>query len=952
MKKSVLLFVFFSLFNLSSFSQNALFDWAKRIGGTGIDVANDNAVDASGNVYYTGYFNGTVNFNPGGAYNLTSAGQNDIFVSKLDASGNFVWAFKLGSTTNDVGYSIALDASNNVYVTGSFRGTVNFNPAGTFNLTAAGSDDIFIAKYDATGAFLWAKRIGGTSVDVAYSIAVDASANVYTTGYYIGTVNFNPGGTFNMTSNSSSADMFVSKLDAAGNFVMAKSTSGAMTEIGYGIAVDASSNIYVTGFFEDVVDFDPNAGTATFVSVGMEDMFLLKLTSVGNYSWAKAVGGMQNDEGASVVADASGNVYCAGRFDASVSFGATNFTTYGINDAFVTKLDASGAFLWAKQFGSTAGDAAYAVTLDGSGNVYTTGYFSGTVDFNPNAGTNNLTSYGSADVYISKLDNSGNYVWAKQMGGTGFDSGSSLNVISSGHVYTVGSFNGTSNFSTEGTFNLTSAGSNDIFVQRLKPCVNTSHTMNVTACLSYTLNAQTYTTSGTYVQNLINAGGCDSTLTINLRISNMASSIASQTNVNCFGAASGSASVTATGGILPYSYSWTPSGGTAATASGLTAGSYTCTITDSIGCIKTQIVTITQPAQALGVTVSTTNASCMANGSATANPTGGTTPYSYSWTSGDITQTAPGLMAGTYTVTVTDYNGCTALANGTITNSIQPAAPDICMVTVDGQSINNIIYWDRTLYPTADSFVVFREVSTAIYKRIGAVSVDSVAQYIDTARSVGPANGDPNVGSYRYKLQVRDTCGNYSPLSLYHNTIYIIDAGLGQFTWSIPYTIEGGANPVANYILLCDTANVDVWSPVATVSGTQSSATDPGFVNHSAIANWRVKTAWSITCDPTRATINTTRSNIKRGMVTNITEVLNNVISLYPNPATGIVTIQMPQFKQPSSIVIYNAVGQEVNRINTSQMMQEINISEFAPGIYTVAVQTQAGQVFKKLVIQ
>jgi hypothetical protein len=426
---------------------------------------------------------------------------------------------------------------------------------------------------------------------------------------------------------------------------------------------------------------------------------------------------------------------------------------------------------------------------------------------------------------------------------------------------------------------MVSAGNSDAFVLKLKPCINTFGTINPTACLSYTLNSQTYTTTGTYTQNLTNAAGCDSTLTINLRISNMSTSIASQTNATCIGGNQGSATINANGGILPYSYSWTPSGGTTATATNLGANTYTCTVTDSIGCTKPQIVTITQPTQ---------------------------------------TQ-----------------------------------IPDICMVTTDAQSVNNIVYWDRTLYPQADSFVVYREVSTNIYLRIGAVSIDSISEFIDTTRSVGPANGDPNVGSYRYKLQLLDTCGNYSTMSPYHNTIYIIDAGLGQFTWSIPYTIEGGGNPVANYVLLCDTANIDFWTPVSTVAGTQSSAVDPGFSNHAVIANWRVKTAWSITCDPTRATINTTRSNIKRGsMVTGINEFLTNNVIIYPNPASNYFTIQQPQFIKASTISIYNALGELVYQTSTSNLSETIATENFAKGIYTINIQTQVGNVFKKLIIQ
>ena len=142
-------------------------NFAGQFGGTSNDYGNSIAVDASGNIYTTGYFAGTVDFDPSaGTYNLTSAGGNDIFISKLDASGNFVWAKQLGGTNDEKGNSIVVDASGNIYTTGNFAGTVDFDPgAGTFGLASTGNYDIFISKLDASGYFVWAKKMGGTSSD-------------------------------------------------------------------------------------------------------------------------------------------------------------------------------------------------------------------------------------------------------------------------------------------------------------------------------------------------------------------------------------------------------------------------------------------------------------------------------------------------------------------------------------------------------------------------------------------------------------------------------------------------------------------------------------------------------------------------------------------------------------------------------------------------------------------
>ena len=444
-------------------------------GGASSDQGNSIAVDSSGNLYTTGYFEGTVDFDPGaGTSNLTSAGGSDVFVSKLDSSGNFVWAKSFGGTSSDIGNSIAVDSSGNVYTTGFFEGTVDFDPgAGTSNLTSAGDSDVFVSKLNSSGNFVWAKGLGGTSSDFGFSIAVDSSGNVYTTGSFAGTADFDPGaGTTTLTS-AGNVDVFVSKLNSSGNFVWAKGLGGASFDSGNSIAVDSSGNLYTTGYFEGTVDFDSGAGTNNLTSAGGADVFVSKLDSSGNFVWAKSFGGTSSDIGQSIAVDSSGNVYTTGYFQGTADFdpgtGTTTLTSAGNVDVFVSKLNSSGNFVWAKGFGGDAFDYGNSIAVDSSGNLYTTGYFQGTVDFDPGTETSTLTSAGNVDVFVSKLNSSGNFVWAKSFGGTSLDLGTSIAVDSTGgNIYTTGTFGGTVDFDPgAGTSNLTSAGSYDVFVLKL-----------------------------------------------------------------------------------------------------------------------------------------------------------------------------------------------------------------------------------------------------------------------------------------------------------------------------------------------------------------------------------------------------------------------------------------------------------------------------------------------------
>ncbi len=463
-----------AFFGLSNNANAQALQWAKAMGGSSSDFSICIALDGSGNVYTTGYFGGLADFDPGaGVANLTSAGSTDIFISKLDASGNFVWANAMGGIGDDGGYSIALDGSGNVYTTGLFRGTADFDPgAGLANLTSSGTYDIFISKLDASGNFVWAKAMGGVVDDWGYSIALDGSGNVYTTGHFRGTADFDPGaGVANLTS-AGSDNIFISKLDASGNFVWAKAMGGAYDDVGYSIAFDGSGNVYTTGCFGGTVDFDPGAGVFNLTSSGLCDIFVSKLDASGNFVWAKTIGGLGEDGGNSIALDGTGNVYTTGYFLGTADFdpgaGVANLTSSAnSSDIFISKLDAFGNFVWANAMGGTSYDYGRSIALDGSGNVYTTGYFAGLADFDPAAGVANLTSAGINDIFISKLDASGNFVWANAMGGISDDLCHSIALDGSGNVYTTGYFLGTADFDPgAGVANLTSAGGLDIFVAK------------------------------------------------------------------------------------------------------------------------------------------------------------------------------------------------------------------------------------------------------------------------------------------------------------------------------------------------------------------------------------------------------------------------------------------------------------------------------------------------------
>ena len=334
--------------------------------------------------------------------------RTDVNAGLVGAAPWFGFAAKAGAISGDHGPNVATDATGNVYVAGYFAGAVDFDAGpSVYKLTSTGVYDAFVVKYSPAGALLWARAIGGTGIDYAYGIAVDSGGSVYTTGSFQGTADFDPGvGTTNLTG-AGSDDIFVSKLNAAGDFAWARALGGTGTDVAYGIAVDSGGSVYTTGSFQGTADFDPGPGTTNLTGAGYSDIFVSKLDASGNFVWACAMGGGGTDVAYGIAVDSGGNAYTTGSFSGTVDFdpggGWTNLTSAGGADVFVSKLNAAGNFAWARKMGGTESDIAYGIAVDSGGSVYTTGCFGGTADFDPGTGTFNLTSAGVNDIFVSKV---------------------------------------------------------------------------------------------------------------------------------------------------------------------------------------------------------------------------------------------------------------------------------------------------------------------------------------------------------------------------------------------------------------------------------------------------------------------------------------------------------------------------------------------------------------------
>ncbi|MBX2903562.1 MAG: immunoglobulin domain-containing protein [Chitinophagales bacterium] len=392
--------------------------WAKSIGGAGIDIGKGIAVDANGNVIVCGYFNSTADFDPGaGTFYLTSVGNNDAFVLKLDANGNFLWATGVGSTGNDVANDVTTDASGNVYYSGSFTGNCDFDPgAGVYVQASPSGENAFVSKLTSAGAFVWEVPVDGFAICRAVALTTSGT-DLVVGGTFTGTGDFDPNGTFNIASASAGVKPWVWKItQAAGALVWAKafgSTSTTNDEI-RDLDVDASGNIYTTGYFRNVCDFDPDAGTANMLAASSFSGFVQKLNSSGAYQWAGQFASSNTSGCFSVDVDASGNLLVGGnhlgKTDLIMSSDTFFITSNGgvSNCGFYAKLNSSGGLLSGGTLNDNFGQGAivYGVAMSTNGTMVMGGTYLNQLDYNPTSALQQITNPNPSFLhcFIVKMD--------------------------------------------------------------------------------------------------------------------------------------------------------------------------------------------------------------------------------------------------------------------------------------------------------------------------------------------------------------------------------------------------------------------------------------------------------------------------------------------------------------------------------------------------------------------
>ncbi|MBK6835488.1 MAG: gliding motility-associated C-terminal domain-containing protein [Bacteroidetes bacterium] len=372
------------------------------------------------------------------------------------------WSRGSGGNNVDEALDVTKDNLGNIISVGYFTNTAQFTSTFSLVSTSQGVPDVFIQKTSSTGAFLWAVKAGGNGSDRATAVKVDANGDIYITGFYYGTANF---GSITLNSVNGSQDVFIAKLNSGGVFQWAVSAGGNLGEYSYGLALDQSNNVFITGQFEGNSTF----GSQTLISqvnpqtnLPSFDIFTAKYNSSGAFQWVRQGKAEYNDRGMDLVCDNTGNVYVTGQFSDTITFQNT-YNNNVMNAVFIIKYNSSGQEVWFRKAAGSFG-IGYSIALYNNQDLYVSGDYKGTMTFfgTPN---NILTDTYTNRIFLAKYTTSGNFVWAQSDASDNYLSARAIALASNGDVYIAGEFgcvmNEYSNLYGEGIFN--SVGFSDIF---------------------------------------------------------------------------------------------------------------------------------------------------------------------------------------------------------------------------------------------------------------------------------------------------------------------------------------------------------------------------------------------------------------------------------------------------------------------------------------------------------
>jgi hypothetical protein len=861
--------------------------WSKSINASNINtelLITNTTKDTAGNIYNIGTFSGTADFDPSSSVFVMSGNLNgsDMFIQKLNNSGNLVWAKKIGGSNAILSATkIKTDHLDNVIIVGTFDDTVDFNPSPTTNnIINKGPVDAFILKLDPLGNFIWAKTIGSpTTTMECNDIYIDNINELLIGGSFNDLVDFDPNSAIQYLSTGSSSDAYLLKLSNLGSFLWAKSFEGNTYSSIKSIETDNSNNIIIAGDFIGTLDLNPGPASNSITSkTNSTDIFINKLTISGNYINGKSFGGNSEDNLTTMRLDYNGNVFLAGNFSGTCDFdpniSVANLTAVGTSqDFFIQKLNSNLDYLWAKKIGGAGDEKLNDIFLDNVQNIYATGLFSGTVDFNPGIGTNVLTSSGDFDIFLTKLTSNGDYLKANKIGNSNNDGGISIFIDNFYSIFSSGIYNNTVDFDpTASTENLTASPSvnGDIYTFQWNQCSPDIINYYGSGC-NFTLNGQTYSSNGLYYQIYTNIDGCDSILYVNISESSSNTVL----NIsNCVG-----------------NYSFNGQNYTS-------SGTYIQNYTNVFGCDSNYTLNLYLG----GATYTTLNESACSF---------------YFWNNQIY------FNSGVYIDTFSNFNGCDSIV--TLNLSIyQPTSNVVYDTSCGSVTYNGVTYNSSGVYNNL--FTTVNGCDSVVDYNLTIIPVP-VTYIVDTACEIYSLNGQNYVSSGTYSQELTSVNGCDSNINL-SIVIYNINKGITQ---TGNFLSSNQLQPSNYQWIICNP-----FALIPNATGKNYTATSNGLYGVILSANG---------CSDTSNCIQVTLDNINDFD-------FKNLIQIFPNPTSDIINLKFSGLIDESlKIKIKTISGQTVlESSSNNQSSIQIPVKDLSKGIYFVEIANSSHKTTLKFI--
>ncbi|MDB6118305.1 MAG: hypothetical protein JWO08_2086 [Verrucomicrobiaceae bacterium] len=437
-----------SVFSFAQADTPPDFDWVMHAGGPKHDKTRCICIDNEGNVFITGEFSGTSQWD---GQTITSAGDMDFFIAKLDPAGKVMWVHTGGGSKTDRGYGVACDDAGNCYVTGHYQSEdCKFDGK---PLTLIGGYDVFVGKYDPAGKLQWITSAGGDGYDYGHGISVSGD-DVYVTGAVVGDASFGE----QKRPNEKVSHVFCADYSTEGTLKWVKAAQGKGSSSGHGVSVDGAGNAFVGGHCGGLAKL----GEVELTNAKGSDILIAKFNPKGDVKWVQQGFGSPHALIHEISADKDGRVWACGMFKEALHLeGGKVVENKGDNDMLLTCIDPDGKISWTVTGGGPKTDYGLGVVSDGKGGCLLTGEISDTADILGHS----LTSHGATDVYVAGIDGKGALQWITQAGGTQSDSAYTIAMDHSGNAFISGSVSTAVAF---GSTTVTSAGGGDVYVAKLK----------------------------------------------------------------------------------------------------------------------------------------------------------------------------------------------------------------------------------------------------------------------------------------------------------------------------------------------------------------------------------------------------------------------------------------------------------------------------------------------------